>query len=82
MLLGAGRGRRSIVCVTWEPEWAWNILDGKLWRGVDGRRQRSDTCVYILSDAWPVVGGSRGCLEVYASATAIVRMASRGKSAA
>ena len=50
------------------------ILDGKLWRGVDGSAAEIG---HIGVDPFGGVActcGSRGCLEVYASATAIVRM--------
>jgi glucokinase len=76
MWQGAGRGRRTIVCVTLGTGVGGGIiLDGKLWRGVnDSAAEIGHMCV----DPFGGVAcqcGSRGCLEVYASATAIVRMA-------
>ena len=72
---GAARGRRTIVCVTLGTGIGGGIiLDGQLWRGVNGSAgEIGHVCVDPLSD----VGcncGSRGCLEVFASATAIVRL--------
>lgn len=76
MWQGAGRGRTAIVCVTLGTGVGGGIiLDGKLWRGVnDSAAEIGHMCV----DPFGGVAcgcGSRGCLEVYASATAIVRMA-------
>jgi glucokinase len=76
MWQGAGDGRRTIVCVTLGTGVGGGIiLDGKLWRGVnDSAAEIGHMCV----DPFGGVAcqcGSRGCLEVYASATAIVRMA-------
>ena len=75
MWQGAGRDRRTIVCVTLGTGVGGGIiLDGKLWRGVnDSAAEVGHMCV----DPFGGVAcrcGSRGCLEVYASATAIVRM--------
>lgn len=76
MWQGAGRGRRTIVCVTLGTGVGGGIiLDGKLWRGVDGAAAEVG---HMCVDPFGGVAcgcGSRGCLEVYASATAIVRMA-------
>ncbi|MDX6382847.1 MAG: glucokinase [Blastocatellia bacterium] len=76
MWQGAAHGRRTIVCVTLGTGVGGGIiLDGKLWRGVnDSAAEIGHMCV----DPFGGVAcqcGSRGCLEVYASATAIVRMA-------
>jgi glucokinase len=76
MWQGAGKGQRTIVCVTLGTGVGGGIiLDGKLWRGVnDSAAEIGHMCV----DPFGGVAcqcGSRGCLEVYASATAIVRMA-------
>lgn len=76
MWQGAGRGRRTIVCVTLGTGVGGGIiLDEKLWRGVDGAAAEIG---HMCVDPFGGVAcgcGSRGCLEVYASATAIVRMA-------
>jgi len=76
MWQGAGRGRRTIVCLTLGTGVGGGIiLDEKLWRGVDGAAAEIG---HMCVDPFGGVAcgcGSRGCLEVYASATAIVRMA-------
>ena len=80
MWLGAGRGKRTIVCVTLGTGVGGGIvLDGKLWRGVDGAAAEIG---HMCVDPFGGVAcgcGSRGCLEVYASATAIVRMTREAK---
>lgn len=75
MWQGAGRGLRTIVCVTLGTGVGGGIiLDGKLWRGVDGSAAEiGHMCVDPFGGV-ACTCGSRGCLEVYASATAIVRM--------
>ena len=75
MWQGAGRGRNTIVCVTLGTGVGGGIiLDGKLWRGVDGSAAEiGHMCVDPFGGV-ACTCGSRGCLEVYASATAIVRM--------
>jgi glucokinase len=75
MWQGSGRDHRSIVCVTLGTGLGGGIiLDGKLWRGADGSAAEIG---HMCVDPFGGVAcgcGSRGCLEVYASATAIVRM--------
>ncbi len=75
MWQGAGRGRTALVCVTLGTGVGGGIiLDGKLWRGVNGSAAEIG---HMCVDPFGGVAcgcGSRGCLEVYASATAIVRM--------
>lgn len=75
MWRGAGQGYRTLICVTLGTGVGGGIiLDGKLWRGVDGS---AGEIGHIGVDPFAGVSctcGSRGCLEVYASATAIVRM--------
>jgi len=75
MWRGAGRGHSTIVCVTLGTGVGGGIiLDGNLWRGVDGAAAEIG---HMGVDPFGGVAcgcGSRGCLEVYASATAIVRM--------
>lgn len=75
MWQGAGRGSRTIVCVTLGTGVGGGIiLDGKLWRGVnDSAAEIGHMCVDPFGGV-ACTCGSRGCLEVYASATAIVRM--------
>ena len=76
MWRGAARGHRAIVCVTLGTGVGGGIiLDGRLWRGVN------DSAAEVGHMSVDPFGGVRcrcgnqGCLEVYASATAIVRMA-------
>src|SRR6266446_529049 len=80
MWQGAGRGRRTIVCVTLGTGVGGGIiLDGKLWRGVnDSAAEIGHMCVDPFGGV-ACLCGSRGCLEVYASATAIVRMTSEAR---
>jgi glucokinase len=75
MWRGAGRGYSSIICVTLGTGVGGGIiLDGKLWRGVDGSAAEIGHIGVDPFAGVPCTCGSRGCLEVYASATAIVRM--------
>src|SRR5262249_12668304 len=77
---GAGQCRRTIVCVTLGTGVGGGIiLDGKLWRGVNNSAAEiGHMCIDPFGGvACPC--GSRGCLEVYASATAIVRMTGEAK---
>ena len=75
MWRGAGQGHRALICVTLGTGVGGGIiLDGKLWRGADGS---AGEIGHMGVDPFAGVAcmcGSRGCLEVYASATAIVRM--------
>lgn len=75
MWLGAARGRQSIVCLTLGTGvGAGIILEGKLWRGASGSAAEiGHTWVDPFADD-ACNCGSRGCLELYASASAIVRM--------
>jgi glucokinase len=75
MWRGAARGRQSIVCLTLGTGVGGGIiLDGKLWRGANGSAAEiGHMCVDPFGDV-ACNCGSDGCLEVYASATAIVRM--------
>ena len=75
MWQGAGRCYRHLVCVTLGTGVGGGIiLDGKLWRGVDGSAGEIGHIGVDPFAGVPCTCGSRGCLEVYASATAIVRM--------
>src|SRR5438105_15944076 len=78
--LAAARGRRTIVCVTLGTGVGGGIiLEGKLWHGAHhSAAEIGHMCVDPFGGvACPC--GSRGCLEVYASATAIVRMTREAK---
>lgn len=75
MWQGAGRGCRTIICLTLGTGVGGGIiLDSCLWRGVDGT---AGEIGHLSVDPFGDVKcncGNTGCLEVYASATAIVRM--------
>ena len=75
MWMGAGRGHKSLIMITLGTGVGGGIiLDEKLWRGIDGSAgELGHIGVEPFGDV-PCPCGSRGCLEVYASATAIVRM--------
>ena len=75
MWQGAGVGCKTIICVTLGTGVGGGIiLDGKLWRGMDGAAAEiGHMCVDPFGGV-ACTCGSRGCLEVFASATAIVRM--------
>jgi len=79
MWRGAGRGCQTIICLTLGTGVGSGIiLDGKLWRGIDGTGgEIGHLSVVPIGGARCKCGGV-GCLEVYASATAIVRMTREG----
>jgi glucokinase len=75
MWKGAARGRATIICITLGTGVGGGIiLDGKLWRGIDGSAAELGHIGIEPFGGVACPCGSRGCLEVYASATAIVRM--------
>jgi glucokinase len=76
MWRGAARGCQTVICLTLGTGVGGGIiLDGKLWRGIDGTAgEIGHTSVEPLGGV-PCKCGNTGCLEVYASATGIVRMA-------
>src|SRR6266851_6782133 len=75
MWRGAGQGYCTLICVTLGTGVGGGIiLDGKLWRGADGSAAEIGHIGVDPFGGIPCTCGSRGCLEVYASATAIVRM--------
>jgi glucokinase len=75
MWLGAARGARNIVCVTLGTGVGGGIiLNGKLWRGTDGSAGELGHTTVDPFNGPDCKCGSRGCLEMFASATAIVRM--------
>jgi glucokinase len=75
MWRGSGQGHSAIICVTLGTGVGGGIiLDGELWRGANGS---AGEIGHIAIDPFAGVScscGGQGCLEVYASATAIVRM--------
>jgi len=79
MWRGAGRDCQTIICLTLGTGVGSGIiLDGKLWRGTDGTGgEIGHTSVMPIGGVRCKCGGV-GCLEVYASATAIVRMTREG----
>ncbi|MBA2704514.1 MAG: ROK family protein [Blastocatellia bacterium] len=80
MWRGAGQGCRSIICVTLGTGVGGGIiLDGKLWRGADGSAGEIGHIAVDPFSGVPCSCGGQGCLEVYASATAIVRMTREAK---
>ncbi|HEX8847168.1 MAG TPA: ROK family glucokinase [Pyrinomonadaceae bacterium] len=75
MWQGVGRGHKSIIMITLGTGVGGGIiLDGKLWRGIDGSAGELGHIGVEPFGGVACTCGSRGCLEVYASATAIVRM--------
>jgi glucokinase len=76
MWLGAARGARNVICITLGTGvGAGIILDGKLWRGTFGTAGELGHTTFDAFNGPECKCGNRGCLEMYASATAIVRMA-------
>lgn len=76
-MLGAGRafGSRSLFMYTLGTGVGSGIvLDGRIWRGMQGAAGESGHGP-LLPDGPKCGCGARGCLETYASATAIVRRA-------
>jgi len=70
---GAGRDAKNIVLFTLGTGIGGGIvIDGKLWRGARGSAaELGHQCVEV--NGLPCGCGNRGCLEVYASATGMVR---------
>jgi glucokinase len=79
MWQGAARGYKTVLCLTLGTGVGGGIsFDGKLWRGIDGTAgELGHTSVEPFGGVHCKCGNT-GCLEVYASATAIVRMAREG----
>ena len=72
---GAARESRNFCCLTLGTGVGGGlVLDGRLWYGVDGTAGEVGHIV-VEPDGIPCDCGGRGCLEMYASATALVRMA-------
>lgn len=79
MWQGAARGSRTIVCLTLGTGVGSGIiLDGELWRGVDGTAGEIGHTSVDPFDGVQCKCGNTGCLEVCVSATAIVRMTREG----
>jgi glucokinase len=75
MWQGAARNCRTIICLTLGTGVGGGIiLDGKLWRGADGTSGEIGHTTVEPFGGVKCKCGNTGCLEVYSSATAIVRM--------
>jgi glucokinase len=76
MWQGAARGCQTVICLTLGTGVGGGIiLDGKLWRGIDGTAGEIGHTSVEPFGGVKCKCGNNGCLEVYASGTAIVRMA-------
>jgi glucokinase len=76
MWQGAARGFQNILCLTLGTGVGGGIvLNGKLWRGPDGTAGELGHFTVEPFGGVHCKCGNTGCLEVYASGTAIVRMA-------
>lgn len=72
---GAARGSENAVCITLGTGVGGGlVINGSVYRGVDGTAGEIGH-INVEPDGHPCGCGSRGCLEQYASATAIVRIA-------
>lgn len=73
--IGAGRGCRSLIGLTLGTGVGGGLVfDGELWRGTSGLAGEIGHMV-VEPDGESCNCGGRGCLEAYASATAVVRRA-------
>jgi glucokinase len=79
MWLGAARGCKDVICITLGTGVGGGvILDGKLWRGSQGSAGEVGHATVEPFGSLKCKCGNTGCLEMFASATAIVRMAKEG----
>ena len=79
MWKGAGRGYHTIICLTLGTGVGSGIiLDGELWRGIDGTAGEIGHTSVAPFGSVRCKCGNIGCLEVCASATGIVRMTREG----
>jgi len=73
--LGAAKGARNVICITLGTGVGGGIiLDGKLYRGTHGIAGEVGHTSLDPFNGPECKCGNRGCLEMFASATAIVRM--------
>ena len=73
--LGAGRNYEHMAMYTLGTGVGGGLIfNGRLWHGMRGMAGELGHAV-VYADGHPCGCGSRGCLEQYASATAVVRMA-------
>ena len=81
MWLGAARGCRDVVSVTLGTGVGGGvILDGELWRGAHGSAGEIGHTTVDPFSGLKCKCGNVGCLELFASATAIVRLTREGLS--
>lgn len=81
MWLGAARGCKDVVSVTLGTGVGGGVvLDGKLWRGAHGSAGEIGHTTVDPFGGLKCKCGNTGCLELFASATAIARMAHEGLS--
>jgi len=79
MWLGAARGCHDVISVTLGTGVGGGvILDGKLWRGAHGSAGEIGHTTVDPFSGLKCKCGNTGCLELFASATAIVRMTREG----
>ena len=79
MWQGAARNCKTIICLTLGTGVGGAVvLDGQLWRGVDGTGGEIGHASVEPFGGVKCKCGNTGCLEVYASGTAIVRMTREG----
>ena len=82
MWQGGGKGHQNIVCVTLGTGVGGGIiLDGKMLAGVNGAGGEIGHMTMDLAETDVCNCGKCGCLEQYASATGIVRMANKALNA-
>ena len=78
MWQGGGKGHLNIVCITLGTGVGGGIiLDGKMLAGVNGAGGEIGHMTMDVTETDVCNCGKRGCLEQYASATGIVRMANK-----
>jgi glucokinase len=81
MWMGAARGFRDVISVTLGTGVGGGIiLDGKLWRGAHGSAGEIGHTTVDPHGGLKCKCGNTGCLELFSSATAIVRMAKELRS--
>lgn len=75
VIAGAGRGSRHAVMVTLGTGVGGGIvIDGKLYTGFNDAAGEIGHMV-VVAGGWPCNCGRKGCLESYASATGMIRLA-------
>ena len=78
MWKGGGLGQKNIVMVTtWDRCRRWIIIDGQILTGANGAGGEIGHICVNYEETDQCGCGNRGCLEQYASATGIVRLAKK-----